>query len=99
MVNLQIALEKTLTVKQGDIELIAEIARFESEHDMEKEYRNGWSWRLVRIWLATLNRLVDEGYIEMVFRSNVYTGFRLSELGRKIIETRSNVSYPNPQLE
>jgi Holliday junction DNA helicase RuvB len=68
-------------MKEGDIELLSEIARFEATKDMEKEYRIGWSWRHVRIWPATLSRLFKDGYLENVFRSNSYTGYRLSELG------------------
>ena len=57
-------------MKDGDIELLGEIARFETSVDMEKEYRIGWAWRHVRIWPATLSRLFKDGYIENVFRSN-----------------------------
>jgi len=71
-------------MKQGDMELLTELARFESSVDMEKEYRIGWSWRHVRIWPATLSRLFKDGYLENVFRSNSYTGYRLSELGKKL---------------
>ena len=99
----QIAPEKMeIKLKQGDIGLLGEIARFESEHDMEKEYRNGWSWRCVRIWPATLSRLLKEGYIEMVYRSNAYTGYKLSDTGKKIVKNvqiGGNVFYPNPQLK
>ena len=49
---------------------------------MEKEYRIGWGWRHVRIWPATLNRLFQQGYLENVFRSNSYTGYKLSEKGQ-----------------
>jgi len=72
-------------MKDGDIELLNEIAKFEDTHDMEKEYRIGWGWRQVRVWPATLSRLFKDGYLENVFRSNSFTGYRLSELGRKII--------------
>ena len=68
-------------MKEGDIELLSEIASFEDSHDMEKEFRIGWSWRRVRIWLTTLNRLFKEGYLDNVFKSNSYTGYRLTELG------------------
>jgi len=37
-------------MKDGDIELLGEISKFEASVDMEKEYRIGWSWRHVRIW-------------------------------------------------
>lgn len=76
-------------MKDGDVELFNEIARFEASVDMEKEYRIGWSWRHVRIWPATLSRLFKDGYLENVFRSNSYTGYKLSELGRKLLEGTS----------
>jgi len=72
-------------MKDGDIELLNEIAKFEDSHDMEREYRIGWGWRQVRVWPATLSRLFKDGYLENVFRSNSFTGYRLSELGRKVI--------------
>jgi len=70
--------------KESDLELLVGIAEFENSHDMEKEYKVGWSWRHVRIWPATLSRLFKDGYLEMVFRSNSYTGYRLSETGRAL---------------
>jgi Holliday junction DNA helicase RuvB len=72
-------------VNNEDIELLKQIAEFENTHDMEKDFSIGWNWRDVRIWPATLNRLFKEGYLENVFKSNSYTGYRLSELGKKII--------------
>jgi len=72
-------------MKEGDLELLHEIAEFEGSHDMEKEFKIGWSWRHVRIWPATLNRLFKDGYLENIFKSNSYTGYRLSDLGRAVI--------------
>ncbi len=66
------------------MELLAELAKFEDSVDLEKEFKIGWSWRHVRIWPATLSRLFKDGYLENVFRSNSYTGYRLSELGKKL---------------
>jgi len=71
-------------MKEGDLELLHEIAQFEGTHDMN-DYKIGWSWRHVRVWPATLSRLFKDGYLENVFRSNSYTGYRLSELGRAIV--------------
>ena len=71
-------------MKEGDIELLTELARFEDSVDMEKEFKIGWSWRHVRIWPATLSRLFKDGYLENVFRSNSHTGYRLSDLGKKL---------------
>ncbi len=73
-------------IKEGDIEALREIAEFEDSHDMEKDFTIGWSWRHVRIWPATLNRFFKEGYIDNVFRSNSYTGYRLSEMGRQMVD-------------
>jgi len=70
-------------MKDGDLELLHEIAKFEDSQNME-ELRMGWSWRHVRIWPATLSRLFKDGYLENVFRSNSYTGYRLSDLGKKL---------------
>jgi Holliday junction DNA helicase RuvB len=74
-------------MKEGDIETLIEIARFEESRDVEKEFKIGWSWRHVRIWPATLSRLFKDGYLENVFRSNSYTGYRLSELGRAVVDS------------
>ena len=70
-------------MKDGDLELLHEIAKFEDSQNME-ELRMGWSWRHVRIWPATLSRLFKDGYLENIFRSNSYTGYRLSDLGKKL---------------
>ena len=71
-------------MKEGDLELLIEIAKFEESNNMD-EMRMGWSWRHVRIWPATLSRLFKDGYLENVFRSNSYTGYRLSDLGKQLV--------------
>jgi holliday junction DNA helicase RuvB len=89
-------------MKDGDIELLGEIAKFEASVDMEKEYRIGWSWRHVRIWPGTLSRLFKDGYLENVFRSNSFTGYRLTELGKKLAEGTKeevlNATTPDEKL-
>ena len=72
-------------MKDGDMELLLEIAKFESSIDMEKEYRIGWSWRHVRIWPATLSRLFKDGYLDNVFRSNSFTGYKLSDKAKSLL--------------
>ncbi len=89
-----------MAMKEGDLELLNEIANFEDSHDMEKEFTSGWSWRHVRIWPATLSRLFKDGYLENVFRSNSYTGYRLSELGRNVaVGARAEETTKTPQNE
>ena len=84
-------------MKEGDMELLQEIARFEDSHDMEKEFKIGWSWRHVRIWPATLSRLFKDGYLENVFRSNSFTGYKLSELGRATVSSKQQEDSAEPE--
>ena len=82
-------------MKEGDLELLFEIAKFEDSQNMD-EMRMGWSWRHVRIWPATLSRLFKDGYLENVFRSNSYTGYRLSELGRALVSSKQQEDAAAP---
>jgi len=90
-------------MKESDLELLTEIARFEDSVDMSK-LRMGWSWRHVRpIHSSTLSSLFRKGYLDNVFRSNSYTGYRISELGRALIassQQQEDTSKPQalPQL-
>jgi Holliday junction DNA helicase RuvB len=86
-------------MKEDYIELLCKIAAFEESHDMGKEFTIGWSWRHVRIWPATLNRLFKDGYLENIFKSNSYTGYRLSELGKAVTmqENREDVETVQSQ--
>ena len=84
-------------MKDGDMELLTEIAKFEASVDMEKEYRIGWSWRHVRIWPATLSRLFKDGYLDNIFRSNSFTGYKLTEKARALVSTNQQASAePQP---
>jgi holliday junction DNA helicase RuvB len=82
-------------VKEGDLEFLNEIAQFEESNNMD-EMRMGWSWRHVRIWPATLSRLFKDGYLDNVFRSNSYTGYRLSELGRAMVSSKQQEDAAAP---
>jgi len=91
-------------MKESDLELLTEIARFEDSVDMSK-LRMGWSWRHVRpIHSSTLSSLFRKGYLDNIFRSNSYTGYRISELGRALIassQQQEDTSEPQalPQLD
>ncbi|WP_012984047.1 ATP-binding protein [Dehalococcoides mccartyi] len=86
-------------MKEGDMELLTEIAKFEASVDMEKEYRIGWSWRHVRIWPATLSRLFKDGYLDNVFRSNSFTGYKLTEKAKAILLANQQEASTEPQSE
>ena len=71
-------------MKPKDLEVLEKIAEFEdtaSAHDLQL----GWSWRDVRIWPATLNRMVVDGLLDTAFKSNSYTGYRLTDRARAIL--------------
>jgi Holliday junction DNA helicase RuvB len=75
-------------VKEGDLELLKRIAEYEASLDWEKPGMNlGWCWRDVRVWPAELSRLFKEGYLDNPFRSNSYTGYRLSEQGLAAVKS------------
>jgi len=71
-------------IKESDLELLQKIANFEDTHDMS-EFKIGWAYRHVGIHGAILSQLFLKGYLENIFRSNSYTGYRLSDLGRSIV--------------
>jgi Holliday junction DNA helicase RuvB len=86
-------------MKEGDMELLTEIGKFEASVDMEKEYRIGWSWRHVRIWPATLSHLFKDGYLDNVFRSNSFTGYKLSEKAKALLLANQQEASAEPQSE
>ncbi len=85
-------------MKDGDLELLMEISRFEESVDLEREYRIGWSWRHVRIWPATLSRLFKDGYLNNIFRSNSYTGYRLSEKAKALLLAKKDDGLIEPGI-
>ncbi|MCL0048388.1 AAA family ATPase [Dehalococcoidia bacterium] len=73
-------------MKDGDIELLKQIAEFEETPDAEA-YKFGWTWRHVRVHPSTLNRLCLEGCLDTLMRTNSYTGYRLTEKGRALAQS------------
>jgi Holliday junction DNA helicase RuvB len=73
-------------MKEGDIELLRQIAALEKTWPFETPGGElGWSFRDVRIQPAVLNRLFIERLLDNPFKSNSYTGYRLSELGKQAL--------------
>lgn len=83
----------------NDIEFLLKIARFEESVDLEKDYRIGWCWRHVVVHGSILNRLFLRGYLENVFRSNTYTGYRLSEKGKELVLASKEIVSTGVQSE
>ena len=84
-------------IKESDLELLQKIANFEDTHDMS-EFKIGWSYRHVGIHGTILSQLFLKGYLENVFRSNSYTGYRLSELGRAIVSSDQQEDDAEPDI-
>ena len=73
-------------MREGDIEILRLLAEYEEALDFNKpENALGWCWRDVRIQPAVLNRLFIEGYLDNPFKSNSYTGYRLSSKGNNAV--------------
>ena len=82
------------------IDILKHIAEFEDSHDPERDYPMGWCWRQVRVWGSTLNKLCLEGYLDTTFKSNNYTGYRLTEMGRALALPDNDESVTSePPLE
>jgi len=85
-------------MKPEDVEVLRRIAAFEEAHKNE-DWPIGWTWRDVRVQPATLNRLFLEGYLQNVFRSNSYNGYRLSEAGKSLVPLAVSDIEPDPATE
>ncbi|MFC1940035.1 AAA family ATPase [Chloroflexota bacterium] len=84
-------------IKESDLELLQKITNFEDTHDMS-EFKIGWAYRHVGIHGTILSQLFLKGYLENVFRSNSYTGYRLSELGRAIVSSDQQEDDAEPDI-
>lgn len=54
--------------------------------DAGGEFALGWSWRDVKVYPAILNNLTLKGCLETIFKSNSYTGYRLINGGKVLLE-------------
>ena len=84
-------------MKESDLELLHKIVKFEDSLDMGKEFKIGWAYRHVGIQGTILSRLFLRGYLDNVFRSNSYTGYRLSKLGRAIVSSSRQEDEADPE--
>lgn len=75
-------------MKPEDLETLEKIAQFEDQWMATKPAEHvalGWDWRDVRVYPATLNRLVVEGMLDTKFKSNSYTGYLLTDRARALL--------------
>lgn len=82
-------------MKESDVKWLRKIANFEDTHDMS-EFKIGWAYRHVGIQGTILSNLFLKGYLENVFRSNSFTGYKLSELGRALVSSKQQEDAAEP---
>jgi len=79
-------------MKETDIELLRHVAEVEDNIDPESlAGKLGWRSRDVGVWPGTLAKLRMEGYIEDVYESNSYHGYKLSQKARAMLITGAAV--------
>jgi Holliday junction DNA helicase RuvB len=85
-------------MKEGDVELLKRIAEVEDNLDPESlAGKLGWRSRDVGVWPGSLTKLRMEGFIEDVYESNSYHGYRLSQKARAMLLTGEPSPTEAPQ--
>ncbi len=60
---------------------------FEFENSVAPDrWKWGWTWDMVKVWPATLNRLIQMGFLEVLMHTNSYRGMKLTDEGRAVAE-------------
>ncbi len=67
-----------LKITPEEREILESALRVESEMD-EGRRKLGWSWQEVRLWPATINKLIVKGLVREAFRSNSGAGYLVTE--------------------
>ena len=81
----------------ADIELLKRIAEIEDSIDPESlPGKLGWRSRDVGIWPGSLTKLRMGGFIEDVYESNSYHGYRLSQKARGVLQTGAPTPLETP---
>ncbi|MCL0076477.1 AAA family ATPase [Dehalococcoidia bacterium] len=81
-----------INLTENDKEGLQRILEYENTTDRDPEHFSqfGWSWDTVRVWPATLNRLIQMGLLEVVSHSNSYRGMKLTPEGYAIAQSLGN---------
>ena len=81
-----------------DIELLKRIAEVEDNLDPESlAGKLGWRSRDVGVWPGSLTKLRMGGFVEDVYESNSYHGYRLSQKARAMLQTGAPSPSETPQ--
>jgi len=87
-------------MREKYIEILKRIAEVEDNLDPESlAGKLGWRSRDVGVWAGNLTKLRMEGFIEDVYESNSYHGYRLSQKARAMLLTGEPSYAETPQSQ
>ncbi len=72
-------------MKEGDTEILIECVKYERSEDFKVHIDTGWSWRHVRVWPATLDRLEKEGFLATKIYNESYHGYMVTAMGNQVV--------------
>lgn len=70
-------------LKPSDYEALAKMASFEQTMNTESK-KIGWSWQDVKVYPATIQKLMLADLVELTYSSNRYKNYMLTEKGRMV---------------
>ena len=70
-----------MELNEKDVEALTRIKEFEATTPKD-QWPIGWTWRDVKVYSATLNKLLIAGLVECTYRSHSTTAYELTEAGR-----------------
>ena len=80
-----------MKLTEKDKEALKGILGFENTTSRDR-WQYGWTWEMVKVWPATLNRLIQMGFLEVLMHTNSYRGMKLTQEGVAVAENLSILS-------
>ena len=80
-----------MDLTEKDKEALKKTLEFEDTVARDK-WKYGWTWDMVKVAPATLNRLIQMGLLEVLMHTNSYRGMRLTDEGRAVAEGLTKMS-------
>ncbi len=72
------------TIKSTDLDALAKMVEFEQGMTDDAK-RLGWSWQDVKVYPATIQKLMLADLVEMTYNSNRYKNYLVTEKGRQLL--------------
>lgn len=80
-----------MNLTEKDKEALRRALEFENTVAQDR-WQYGWTWEMVRVAPATLNRLIQMGFLEVLMHTNSYRGMKLTDDGRAMAESLTSPS-------